>query len=241
MSDLAAEALVAVTGINPRTPPTPEDLLAAQSLVERWAGKVRRFLRGDKQPMPWKPPPPSQKLQDRVIQQPTPMEVEAWFAALNEPGLGLDYLATIQRGREHVDSIWPKIAAPGVAADVFPLAHDDLDEVWSVYRVLDDPDLILDEILAWTLTIEQVTAWRTVYPELSSLLDDVVAEQLIDWIASGKPLMWQQEDVIRTLQGLPMEAPIVVAASEAPEVKQPTPRQIKYESLLTPAERAASK
>ena len=233
---IAAEALAAITGLWPSRPLEPRDMLAASGLPERWHGKIRRWMSAEPARHKWTPPPSEEALQKKILAVPTEEETAGWLNVLGDAGVGVDYLAVIQRGRAFLDGIWPKIASLGIVAGVFPLSPDDLCEVWSVCRLLDDPDVLFDEMASQTLTVEQVTAWRTVYPELSALVDSILDDQIAEHVSKKHDLTWQQEDVIRILRCIPSESPIQVPEQSKPG-KPPEAVKIDFKAHSTPAER----
>ena len=238
--DLAAEALAAVTGLWPRRAPSRTDLVAAEGMPRRWAQKLRKWLASDgPERLPWEAPPSSEELLERILRPLDATEIEAWLATVGEPGVALAYVGVLQTGRSYLDSIWPKIPEAGLVAGTYPLSRDDLDEVWSVCRVLDDFDSLLAEFSAQTLTVDQVRAVRSVFPDLCALLDDLLDEALIEHVSKKKPLPWQIEDVIRVWRGIKPEEPIAVPAPDKPQPPKPETKSIDFASLRTPSEKVA--
>lgn len=239
-SRLAAEALCAVTGLWPRESPTIETLLAAEGIVERWRGRLAKWMKGKQAPMTWEPAPDQVELQGRIVDPLNAAEVEAWLGALGDPEVGLDYAAVLLSARELLNDKWPKLDIGTVVPDVLPLAHDDLAEVWSLVRVLDGPDSLFDDLDAWVLTPSQVEAWNAVYPELSAMVRDLLTGAMIDHATAGGAFSWQQLDLVRMVRGLPPEAQLDVglAPDKQPEPPPPDAFKIDFRATRTASEQA---
>jgi hypothetical protein len=219
-------------------------LLAAMGTERRWRSKVRDFVREKQQPMAWKEPPKAPTLHDRIVQQLDVDEVTAWMMAIDEEGVGLEYADIIQRARAYLKDKWPAVATPGLATDSWPLAPDELDEVWSICRVLDDPDVLFEELQSWTVTVAQVAAMRAIYPELSTMLDDILLDEIAEYMGDSaklRQLPWQKEDIFRVWRGIPLDAPIEIQLPQQQEQQQPTKHDIKFDSLLTRDQRISAK
>jgi len=220
---LAVETLMAVTGIFPAGQhPSENDLLAAQGLAQRWESRIRRWLSStdsdDYQPRMFEAPEPpaeQEKLQDKILK---PIEGDEQARILSafssDPEGAYAYLDAIKNARAYLDSKWAKISVPGAVDEVFPLSPQEYEDLWSLVRIVDDPDVLFDELEAESLSIPMIEAWRACYPELSAEVMGIVGKVVIERRAKKKRPTWQQQDLIHMLAGQPLEAPIVIAKSE---------------------------
>lgn len=219
---LTVETLMAVTGIFPGgLHPSENDLLAAQGLAARWESRIRRWLSAtdadDYQPREFESPPPPEeqsKLQDKLLKPIEGDEQSRILAAYDDPAFAMEYLEAIKAAREYLDGKWTKLPVPGAIDEVFPLSQQEYEDVWSLVRIVDDPDVLFDELESESLSIPMIEAWRTCYPELSVEVMGMVGRVLIERKAKKKLPTWQQQDLIHMLAGEPLEAPIVIAKSE---------------------------
>lgn len=242
---LTAQALVAVTGIFPRRPPSVREMRAATGMPARWRARLHRWLNNETRvAAEWRylPPPDMDELQKKIITPPDREEIEGWLASVGEVDVGIDYLATITKAREYVDGQWPKIPMDGIQAETCPLSRDEREQIWSIVRVLDDADALFDDFESRALVEDQVAAWRTVFPDLAALIDDILADLLIEHVAKKKDLAWWHEDGVRLLRGLPLAAPFRVEAPAPGEAQAPErARPIEFRSLRTETERLESR
>lgn len=236
--ELTAESLAAVTGLWPKGPPDRKDLLAAEALPSRWRARVRSWLRGVQAPLDWRPPPEDQSKLDDKISAPVDADaMTAWLTALNDPDVGTSYAAVVTRSREFLQRSWPRMDTGGIVPAPLPLSPDDYAEVWGLVRVLDSPDVLLDELAAWTIEMSQVAALKTCYPRLYAMLLDFCDAELVEHATRERPIVWQIEDLVRILRGLPPEAEIVLpktGADAAPATRREY--RVDFKSTRTPSE-----
>lgn len=235
---LAAEALVAVTGIWPRRPPSLDDMLAAEGMLDRWRGRYERLLRGEQRPFKWQPPP--RDMEARITTRPPQDEATRWLAELGDPAVGVEYASTIAEAREYLAALLPQETIEGVVPEARPPGRDERDEVWSVARVLDDPETLMDDAESWAVTASQVTAWTAIYRELSVALSAALTNEIVEHVAKGRAISWQVESVIRTLRGVPPEAPLRLPAPVEPKPPAPPAARVDFAATRTPAEQVAN-
>lgn len=224
---LAVETLMAVTGIFPGVShPSQNDLLAAQGLAQRWESRIRRWLSAtdseDYQPRTFEAPEPpdeQSKLQDKILKPIEGDEQARILSAFEDPEGASVYLEAIKGARAYLDGKWSKIPVPGAVDEVFPLSPQEYEDIWSLVRIVDDPDILFDELESESLSIPMIEAWRACYPELSAEVMGMIGKVVIERKAKKKRLTWQQQDLIHMLAGEPLEAPIVIAKAEP---KQPS-------------------
>lgn len=215
---LETEKLMAITGIFPKGEhPSPTDEMAIPALADRWKSRAKRWLSApDKDGYEVRPftapePPTEKALQDKILKPIEGDEEERIRGAFSDPLMASEYLAGIQQARDYLDSKWPKNPIPGTVAQVFPLSTAELEDVWLLTRVLDDPEIIFDELEAESLTVPMVSAWKTCYPLLSVETLVMIDGLIIERAASKKYLTWQQQDLLHMLKGEPLDAPLAIA------------------------------
>lgn len=225
---LIVESLMAVTGIFPGgIHPSQNDLLAAQGLAARWDSRIRRWLAAtdsdDYQPRPFESPEPPEdqsKLQDKLLKPIEGDEQARILSTFEDPEGAAEYLAAIKNARAYLDGKWTKTPVPGALDEVFPLSTQEYEDVWSLVRIVDDPDILFDELEAESLSVPMIEAWRACYPELSAEMIGMIGRVVIERKAKKKRLTWQQQDLIHMLAGEPLEEPIRIVKEEPKQKPQ---------------------
>lgn len=220
---LRSDCLLAVTGCFPKEI-TPRDHLASQAIPDAWSKRLTRWIKnGEQTPFKYTPPKDLDKLFSQLAVPPNEIDVAGWIEGLGieDAELQADYFMGLMRARSHVVAIWPKFSVETSAGpQILPLSYDDQHEVWAVIQVLDDPDRLLDEVEARTLTPSQALAFRTCYPDLYALADQALAAAMAEMRAKAKGLQWdpgwEREAVINTLRGKPPEVPLAPPPPPAP-------------------------
>jgi len=225
---LLVESLACVTGIWPKGDhPTENDVIAASGYLATLSARLKRWLRApdaeDYQPRPFEfsEPPEEKKLQDRILK---PIEGDELTRMLSVPvdvETAQAYVEMIRADRAYLDSKWPKVPTPGIPAGVFPLSQEELADVWTLARILDDPTVLFDELEAGSLTIPMVDAWRERRPLLAAKVDADIADLVVERLASKKSLTWQQSDLIRMLGGIPLDAIVEIPVEKPQRGAQP--------------------
>lgn len=229
---LLAESLCAITGLWPSSDrPSENDVIAATGYLVQMGGRFQRWLSApdaeDYEPRPfeWVEPPSEKALQDRILK---PIEGDEQARILAAPVADTitadEYLTCIQRGRDYLDSQWPKMAKPGIKAEVFPLSEEELADVWILVRVLDNPDRLLEHLEEHTLSVPIVNAWRAAYPVLSAAFDQEVERAITDRLARKKSLTWEQADLVLMLKGKPLDSIVELQESKTDKKPQPEPQ-----------------
>lgn len=234
---IAAEALVAITGLWPTSAPSRSTVLAASNIVKSWSRKFSTFLDGKVGKFKWKQPPDAESLHNDILEEMDSEKIAGWFTNMLDAELAIEYVAVIKRGREYLANIWPKLKIQGIVAKALPPSRDQLDSVWTIARTLDDLDVIFDDLNAHCLAKEQVVAFREIYPELSAMSDRMVEDLISGKIAKGDDLSWEVESQIKTLMGLPQIAPIVVQTPKQTEPEPTKEATIDFKQYETPMEK----
>jgi hypothetical protein len=247
---LAAQRLVAVTGIFPTRAPSEIELAGSEKLTERIGARVRRFLRASEPAdMKWREPPGQKHLHDKLTDQLDPMDVGEWFAT--DPSMAMIYSKTIEDARGFLLAHWPVYPDPRLGVNNYELGPDEYAALWQLCETLDHPETLFDDLDSLMLLPDQVDAVAFVYPDLYQQINEITALALADGYidAPGEPrrheLSAEREDLIRTLLRLPPEAVIEIPV---PPQSQPsaqgktTPTQTAKhrDELRTPADRSAA-
>ena len=224
--ELRADCLLAVTGLFPDEISDRERQVAAV-LPDAWGRRLKTWLGAKQAEFPYVEPKDMEKIFPKVAADLAPGEVEALLGPVlaEDPELGAAYHRNLQRARQYLVGVWPRVVIDSMAGPkVMPLSVDDRAEIFSVFQVLDDPDRILDELAAGTLTEAQAAAFRACFPalwqEANARLDQAMAEKMSrratdeDGVATSDSGLgwepgWAKETLIRTFRGLPPEVPFV--------------------------------
>lgn len=236
---IESDSLLAVTGIFPETI-TEKDRTASAAIAERFRTRVRSWVGSEKQgDFVYKEPPKDlDKTFDELAIPPDRAKVEAWVdgLGLDDPMLIADYYLSLTRARDAVVAAWPKLFLNGPSGPkVLPLSADDKEEVWTLIQVADDPEKILDELDAWTLTPTMATMFRTCYPDLYAAANSAANQAISEKRAKNEDfdLGPEKDAVLRTIRGMPPEEPFVPPPT-APQ--QPPKIELQPEGSRTQAE-----
>jgi hypothetical protein len=229
---LVAENLLAITGIFPTAAhPSSNDELAAAGVLGTYRARLKRWLRApdaeDYQPREFNAPePPEEKtLQKKILAPIEGDDLVRMLAGLPDMDDAEAYVDLVRKARAYLDDHWPKIPVPGITADVFPLSSEELEDVWTLTRVIDNPDILFEELEAESLTIPMVDAWRAIHTETAAEVDKILDELVIDRVSAGKSLTWQQVDLYRMLRGIPLDAVVQFKADAPKQVQSQQPQQ----------------
>lgn len=216
--NLAAEALVAVTGIFPKDPPDRADGIAAGMLYGKWRTAVKEFfdrsrpLKFKKTKLPTSYEAMTQKLNV------SPDDPVTLASKISDPEIVRSYLTVVSNARLYVKEHWPQLQIENFAGPrtVEPGATF-VSEMGMIYTTVNDPTTVLDEMLSHSLQAEQVEAMKTVFPSLFSLLMSLIEERKILELTKIKSwqVPWSKERVLRVLFQLPQN----VSIAEAPRPK----------------------
>lgn len=235
-----AEALVWETGAYSKKPPSRVHLLATGSVVDKLRRSIKRAMAA-KTSAPFIYDAPRANLEDMANDMLDPAEAARLSHGVPDE-LVVPYLDTLHRCRQAGSNTYPRYEMGGSSAtEMAPLSADDVAECWSRLRILISPDRILEEIASWTLTVSQASMFRLVFPEFSSAIDDVIADELVTLVAAKRDIAWQMQDVIGTWKGVPAETAIVTSQSQPPPPSPAPPERTVATNEITPLQAAQSR
>lgn len=252
-ASLAAETLVAITGIFPSR--GPNELEAKAADARNYSNRIRRritkFLEAKDGPelLKWSPPPSQKSLWQQLHEQVDIAEVGRWFARWEgDPAVGVEYMAVVSAARERIKQAWPQFQDTSLGLHHFELSEDEYGDVWHLCRTLNDPETIFDDMDSLVLLPVQVEAVSAIYPQLYQQIVGMTMLLLQPYAQVGdepapKNLLAEREEQIRTLVQAPFDAPLT--AQEEPKAQaqpksQPEPKQ-DDSSTETPSEHIAQR
>lgn len=198
---LAAEALLAVTGLWPEPPIARAQGIAAMALPREWGAKVRDFFDLEK-PRKWRFYARSdhERTLIRLTKGISEDEHAQLIARLENAELGQDYMLTLSNAREYLRQRWPslKLDTPTEPWLLEP-GLTTMGDAWAIHAVLDDPGRVIDEMCMGTLATVQVEVFRAVYPGLAEMLRaQLDAEVKRRWAAKKSyQVPWGQQRMMR--------------------------------------------
>lgn len=239
---IAAEALVAASGIFPDEPLGPQDGLAARALEGEWRSQIKTFFERSK---PYRfrlyPRPAHEATLDKLTTAPDGVMLTS---KLTDPDLAADYLTVLSNAREYVRERWPSLSMETFTGPrLLEPGWTAMAAAWAVLAVVDDPSRLLVEILSATVQTDQVAAVKTVFPNLYQMLLAIIDDRKQIELAKKKSwtVPWAKERVIRILYQLPPD----VSISEAPQppAKSAATTRVRFDfgSSQTRAQRIAAK
>lgn len=242
---LAAEALLAVTGLFPTDPLGPAEGRDAKALPKQWKAAIDAFLDAAT-PTKFDMPPHVDwektwaKLSAGIDQE----QIATVTASLVDDAIDQDFKVTLSNAWEYVRSRWPVYQMDTVskrAPTLLPPGRVELGKAETLLATLDDPSRIVDEMRSHTLTYDQAAALKGVYPALYDMLKAILDEALDRREGAKKDFTvgHAKETVIRKLWGVPpgvelsrVEPPAAKPGESAPNIKIDFSRQeTKAQSL----------
>jgi hypothetical protein len=215
---LAAEALLAVSGLWPKEPLSPEQERAARALPRQWQERVAAFME-QKRPSRARATPQISYLKtwDKLVAQ---HQDELVIAGLVDEALAAAYLAKLRTARTYLQGLWRPLSQQTlVGPRLLPPSRSEQDRAADLHGLLAAPGTILDELASYTLQEDHVAALEAVYPELAAMLDAFVDGELIKGRARRQSyeVPWPQEKMLRLFRGLPYGQPIEALPRTEPE------------------------
>lgn len=243
---VAAEALLAVSGIDRKKPLDPSEGARAVELPARWRRKARSFLNGTA--AEFKPPVEVDVLKKwaRLIDPPSDEERAALLVDLENAQVAAEYQATLSNAYEFLRGVWPVASVQGALKPrLLPASTMETWQASSMWQIADDPEVILSRMMDRTLTDADVQVFRGVYPELAKMLEMLLSEELTD-IEGARPSFepsWEVDQVLRLFLGLPFDVQMAEVSRPPPKMtsSQGLGNAIKFKDEETKAQRLASK
>lgn len=242
VASVAAERLVAVTGLFPARTLGVAQADAAEALPRAWARRVRDFLDAARPTrFRWPASPPHEATLDRLVTGIAPEESSRLIRKAGDADIAQAYLSQLSNAREYVRSIWPALSLDTPTGPrLLEPGPDTMGRAASVYHVVDRPERVLDELCYHTLLPDQVVAFKTVYPRLYDLLRGLV-QQGIDRRAAHRKsytVPWAQERVLRVFLQLPSGSPIARVTQAPARMTAPSaPLNLDFSGQQTKAQR----
>lgn len=199
--DLTAEAIVAVTGIFPTKPITPDDAEKARELPKKLAAGVERFCRfGDF--ASFKMPPGLGDLEE-CFQKLNPLTEEETAIATTgwaNPELISAWSFTVNAARSYLKEHFPVIIRETPTGPEWcPPPTSEKGRLTSTYAVVNAPTWLLDDMNRGAMTPEQVHAVKAVYPQIFQRLLGSFDIALREAGAKSKHCPWKHEMQLRVL------------------------------------------
>jgi hypothetical protein len=227
---LVSDCLRAVAGIFPKKVDA-SDLQKGAKLPQTFERRLKAWIAADEiKPFVYvEPPKDMEELFTRLVGRPGQLETEAWFHGIgvDDPDLPADFLSGTVAARVYLvgdlmtgeTGIWPTLSLDTAAGpEPLPLAADDAGDMAAVYRILDDPASLLDEMEQYTLEPAQATAFRENFPDLYNFVGTTLQQAIAGKRAKDTKWLpsWQQEGVLRVLKGMPPEEQFTAPPPPAP-------------------------
>lgn len=214
--DIAAEALVAATGIFPEKI-TQTLVEEAISLPRVWQRRIRAWFGSDaNERFTLYPRPDHEETLEKLTAGMQPAAAASLVRGL-PPDQAQAYLAQLSNAREHVRAIWPalRLETP-TGPELLPPSTMEMGRAWSVLAVIDHPTRLLDEMAMGTITAEQADAVAEVYPALFDVLRGLIDEEINRRRMERKTykVPYRHQQILRTLLGLPPGVQLTQIAQE---------------------------
>jgi hypothetical protein len=220
---LETDCILAVCGIlSPVI--TPRTLAASQVIPHAWEKRLRRWVTAELKDFRYHAPPDMERVWMKLATPLNQAELEPLVA-----GLGLDPIAVadlwldLTAARDYVTGVWPKFTVDTLAGPkILPLSADDTEEIGAVLGVLEDPERLLEEMEAHTLTASQVTGFKAAFPDLYDFANKAVDAEITERQAKNMEWSpgWEKEATLRVLRGSPPEDPVKPAPAPPAPPKQ---------------------
>jgi hypothetical protein len=244
---LAAEALLAVTGIFPDEPISPADARLAVAIPKTWRAEAIEWIdQGKSKRFRLPKAPKHAKIRESLVQGLDSDVVATVTSSVADASLIFDYQAALSNAREYLRAQWPMIqreVAAGPPKLVEP-GRVEQGRAASLLAVVDEPDRVLEEMRMGTLTAAQADAFRACYPSLAEMLHAIIDEELRTRRVRDDDyeLHSSKVRVYRHLIGLPQEAPFKFAETPPAQMAKPSISvALKPEKLMSKAQELQSR
>lgn len=244
---LAAELLVATSGLWPEKPLGPGSANDAKALPKAWAGQIADLLAPGSRPTKSRKSPvipylPTwAKLNTRRTR-----EDQVASAAINDPQISAAYQNKLVDARLYLHDSWhPLKLQTIVGPKLLEPATSELERCSDLYALVSDPSRMLDSLRAGSVLQADVDAIQTVYPEIYGLLSDLISGELLRQKARRKSYEppYYAELAVQVFLGIPQGNPVEAVStdqtSQTPEEPPQVDIKIDKPDLGTKAEKVA--
>lgn len=205
---LASEALLAITGIYPKDPVSPDDAAAARRIPVEWQKRVAEFFEGKTQRPPMPRYPDYLKTWDLLNEDRDDAQL---IVAIEDATIAAEYAGSIGSARAYVREQWrPLFQDIPTGRRVLEPSLSETQRAGAIFVFVDAPEAIFSEMLAGTIAADQVDAMKENYPALYDMLTVMCRSEIERRLARKQSyeVPWTQERVLRILLQLPLGQPI---------------------------------
>lgn len=224
--ELAAECLVAVTGLYPSKPVSDGEAREAMRLPKDTADAVAAFMDG-KGPRrsgtahidylkAWK------RLNSKVLDVTIASEIE-------DQRVADAYLAKLREARAYLKDQWRPVQVLGLLGNELMQAPlSEMQRCSDLWAIVNDPRTLHSRMSVGCIMAEEIAALRAVFPEFVAMVDTMLDAQMFQRRKARKSyeVPYRQEVAIRMFRGMPTGAPMEVINPDA-QAPQAQPPQIK--------------
>lgn len=245
---IVSDAVLAATGVIAPVAPTPQLLAASSEIPPTFASKMRALLDRN-EPHAFRPRMPKRTFRhyfDSLEGMLGPAEVSAILDGVGDEVLAAEYTEQLVTARALLVEAAPANGYTSLTGPIeIELNEYDKAEWWSVIMIAEDPEYVATELEQGTVSVEQVTTLRQVYPDLYgcfvTILNGAIADKRL-----AQPTFELHPDLevtFRIFLGMPIDgvespgAPAPAAAPSQPAAAKP----IKLDQLLPPSGKTESR
>lgn len=203
---LAAECLVAVTGIFQREPVTEKQGRLAEGMPKEWRALLVEWLESEK-PTRFRLPKPAkhQEILADLTEGIDDATENDLTSLLVVPELGAAYLEVLHAAREYVRLRWRvlKVDTP-MGEKLYDPGRVEMWRAATMLSVVDGPERVIEEIRMGSLTGEQVEAFKACFPRLHQMVHAIIQDEIDKRVMRSKSysVPHRIESTYRTFLGL---------------------------------------
>jgi len=242
---LAAECLVAVTGVFPDTPVRVIDVDQAEAIPLKWQRLVRSFFEA--------------KRPEKITRAPKVRYLATWkklneksndarlIGKLDDPTMSLAYVAKLTAARDYLHAQWNPLKLQGfLSSTLMDPAPSEEERCSDLFAVVNGPTALLERLAQGSVLIAERDGVKTAFPELWGMIGALIHAEIYRQRAakqSWEPAYWQQV-ALRVLLEMPAGTiePVKAVSPETPPepngppkvdigVKSDTPLQTKTDRI----------
>lgn len=228
---LSTEALAAVTGVYPDDPATVADGVAAGLIHGKWRTAIKQFFDKDR-PSKFKKnrlPASYETMSKKIL---VGDDDPVWLTQnMVDPDMIRAYTMVISNARLYIRERWPNLQIDNFAGpQTVEPGKVFVSEATMVFCTVNDPSIILDEMLSHSLIPQQAECFKTCYPSLFGMLDELIEERKILELTRAKSWKcpWSKERVLRNLFGMPPT--VSIAEAPKPKAQMGSIQEIKFKA-----------